>query len=78
MTSQNPTNADAKTSTTPRNDDAPTAGERPEVNRELTDDEIASVAGGVVVNKGYQQGSSSGNNPVTRGSGTPPSGLAPN
>jgi hypothetical protein len=46
MTSQNQSGKDAKTLNTPKDDTAPKATETPEVTRELTDDEIAAVAGG--------------------------------
>jgi hypothetical protein len=47
MASENATEKDAKTLTTPQDDDAPKAAKPPEDKRELTDDEIAAVAGGV-------------------------------
>jgi hypothetical protein len=46
MTNQNQAEKDAKALTTPK-DDAPQKAAKPsEVERELTDDEIAAVAGG--------------------------------
>jgi hypothetical protein len=64
MTSQNPTK-----SLTPVKDDAEqTATEQPEVKKELTDDEIAAVAGGYVIAgsnnpSGGSSGTSGSNNP---------------
>lgn len=46
MTSRNPTKTDTKTSNAPQDDSTPKAGDHPEVKRELTDAEIASVSGG--------------------------------
>jgi hypothetical protein len=46
MTSQNQSGKDAETLNTPKDDTAPKATETAEVTRELTDDEIAAVAGG--------------------------------
>ena len=46
MTSQNQTGKDAKTLTTPKDDAAVKAAEPSEVKRELTDEQIAAVAGG--------------------------------
>ncbi len=46
MTSQNPTKPDVKILTIAQDDDAQSAVEQPEVKDELTDEEIASVAGG--------------------------------
>ena len=45
MTSQNQSGKDAKTVTTLKDDTAPKATEPSEIMRELTDDEIAAVAG---------------------------------
>jgi hypothetical protein len=47
MTSLNQTGKDVKTLTTPEDDAAVKAAEPSEEKRELTDDEIASVAGGL-------------------------------
>ncbi len=51
MTSQNQTGKDAKTLNTPKDDaaakGAAKAAEASEVERELTDEELAAVAGGV-------------------------------
>ena len=66
MTSQNPTKP-----LTPIQDDAEqTASERPEVKKELSDDEIAAVAGGyqVVKNPSSNNGSGTG---TSRTSGGP-------
>ncbi|MGP0069618.1 MAG: hypothetical protein ACLQGP_39210 [Isosphaeraceae bacterium] len=49
MTSQNPTKSDAQPSIPPKNDEIPMTDEQPEVKRELNDDQIASVSGGIVV-----------------------------
>jgi hypothetical protein len=51
MTSQNQSGKDAKTLNTPKDDTAPKATETAEVTRELTDDEIAAVAGGGIIVK---------------------------
>jgi hypothetical protein len=48
MTSQNPTGNDPKSATAPPADAAPQAGKPSEVKRELTDEEIAAVAGGAI------------------------------
>jgi mono/diheme cytochrome c family protein len=58
MTSQNPTKTDAETLTTPEKDDAQAAVEQPGVKQELTDEQIAAVAGGVLVKGGNTGGSS--------------------
>jgi hypothetical protein len=47
MTSQNQAEKDAKTVTASPEDTAPKAALPSEVKRELTDDEIAAVAGGL-------------------------------
>jgi hypothetical protein len=47
MTSQNPTEKDPKSLTTPPSDAAAKDAEPSESKRELTDEEIAAVAGGV-------------------------------
>jgi hypothetical protein len=60
MTSQNPTRKDAKPLTNPNDDVAPKAAEPSEIKRELTDEEIAAVAGGVVVVKRPPSGVISG------------------
>jgi hypothetical protein len=57
MTSQNQSGKDAETLNTPKDDTAPKATETAEVTRELTDEEIAAVAGGGIV--------------ITRGSTSP-------
>jgi hypothetical protein len=46
MTSQNPTNPDVKILTVAQDDEAQADVAQPEVKNELTDEEIASVAGG--------------------------------
>ena len=47
MTNQNQTGKDAKTLTIPKDDAAAKAAAPSEVKRELTDEEIAAVTGGV-------------------------------
>jgi len=67
MTSLNPTKTDAETLTTPEKDDAQAAVEQPEVKQELTDEQIAAVAGGAVKSGSFNTGGSSGSsyqNPV--------------
>jgi hypothetical protein len=49
MTSPTKDDKDTKTQTTPHDDDVPT-GKPSEDKRELTDDEIAKVAGGMIQN----------------------------
>ena len=46
MTNQDPAKTDAKISITPKDDAAPKVGESPEDENELTDAEVAAVAGG--------------------------------
>jgi hypothetical protein len=46
MTNQNPTEKDAKTLSIPRRDAVEKVAEPQEIGRELTDEEIAAVAGG--------------------------------
>jgi len=48
MTSQNPTEKDPKSATTPPADAAPKDAEPSGIKRELTDEEIAAVAGGAI------------------------------
>jgi hypothetical protein len=50
MTSQNQTEQDTKTPTTPKDDPVQKPAEPPENQRELTDEEIAAVAGGLSLN----------------------------
>jgi biopolymer transport protein ExbD len=52
MTSQTPTKTDAKPLTISQDDEAQTSVESPEVEKELTEEQIASVAGGVVYPNG--------------------------
>jgi bacteriocin-like protein len=47
MTSQNQTGKDSKNLTTPKDDVAPKAAEPSEIERELTDKELAAVVGGL-------------------------------
>jgi hypothetical protein len=49
MTSQNPTGNDPKSMTTPPTNAGHKAEKPSEVKRELTDEEIAAVAGGAIV-----------------------------
>jgi bacteriocin-like protein len=46
MSNQNPTKSDTKDLTIAQDDSAEKAGEQPEIKKELTDEELASVAGG--------------------------------
>jgi hypothetical protein len=49
MTSQNPTEKDPKSVTTPPSDAAPKDAEPSGIKRELTDEEVAAVAGGFTI-----------------------------
>ena len=53
MTSQNETEKASKAQDKPRDDSALKAAKPFEVKQELTDDEIASIAGGVNMNPGF-------------------------
>lgn len=53
MTSQNVAGKDINAQDKPRDDSALKDGKPSEVKRELTDDEIASIAGGVTISPGF-------------------------
>lgn len=55
-TNLNQTGKDAKNLGTPQDDSAPKAAKPSEATRELTDDEIAAVAGGAVTKKSIMGG----------------------
>jgi hypothetical protein len=57
MTNQNPTGSDPKSVTTPSSGAAPKADASSENKRELTDKEIAAVAGGMGIKSGPGVGS---------------------